>query len=208
MDRLQLAAAAAEARKVHAERVDCLKQQVADERDPKAKRDLLRQLLRLQSLRRPSLRVRRGTQAFAEHAQIHAGGGSYKELRLTLFIATHMRGLAYSPYGDDDQSHACHFLFDCCLYELGLWAVYFYRHLSPDAGKHYTATMPTRAKILTDFLLHVENAELDAATAGKQYELDSETVLSYAKRMYKDTWGTSKKAIGVPPWVPAAVRGR
>ena len=90
MSATQMAAAQAEARQRHADRVAQLQRHVEQTSGVAAKRTLLLELLRLKSLRRPSLRVRRGLQAFAEHAQIHAGGGSFKELRLTLFIATHM----------------------------------------------------------------------------------------------------------------------
>ena len=210
MSNVHLAAALAEAQKVHGERVAALKHDVDNKQDPEAKRELLLQLLRLQSLWRPSLRVRRGFLAFAQHAQIHAGGGSFKHLRLTLFIATHTNGKAFSMYEDDEQTHGCHFLFDCCLYEQGLRAVFFYRHLSPDAGAHYKVTSPGRAKILDEFLRHVLEAELKAAEAGSSYTLDSDTVLMFAKRLYRDAWGSGKaeRAEGVPPWVPAAVRAR
>ena len=207
MSATQMAAAQAEARQRHADRVAQLQRHVEQTSDVAAKRTLLLDLLRLKSLRRPSLRVRRGLQAFAEHAQIHAGGGSFKELRLTLFIATHMEGVMFGPYDDDKQTHACHFLFDCSLYELGVRAIFFNRHLSPDAHAHYKTNAPGRAKIVHDFLAHVEKAELDAAAAGSEYTLDAETVLKFAQRLFKDAWGSGRGA-DVPPWVPAAVRGR
>ena len=61
-----------------------------DESDEKRKLEKLKTLLRLQSLSRPPLRVPRGFQAYAANGQVHAGGGSFEELRLTLFIAMHV----------------------------------------------------------------------------------------------------------------------
>ena len=178
------------------------------ESDEQRKREMVKTLLRLQSLPRPSLRVARGFQAYAEHGQVHAGGGSFEELRLTLFIATHADGKAYFDYSKEDQTHACHFLFDCCLYEKGLRAVFFYRHLSPDAYAHYKLTAESRSDILRNFMDEVSKAELAAFDAGRPYtEPGAELVLKYAKQLFKDSWGNAATS-EVPPWVPAAVRGR
>jgi hypothetical protein len=204
MNDLQKAVAQEEACQLRAERVAKLELRVREASTAEAKRDALNQLLGLQSVARPSVRVPRGLQSFAQHAQIHAGGGSIFELRLTLFIATHTRGLAFAPYEDDAQTHSCQFLFDCCQYELGLRAVFYYRHLSPDADRHYTVTAPGRQKILKAFLAEVQEGELDAVLAGEVYTLDSALLLKYAQKLCKDAWrGEASK---VPPWVPAAVR--
>ena len=195
--------AAAELRKV---RVEELQARVAAATgNAAAQREAQLELLRLQSAP-PPLRVRRGVQAFAQGAQIHAGGGSYHELRLTLFVATHTDAKAITEYGDDKQTHACHYLFDCNLFQEGLRAVFHYRHLSPDAGAHYTTTAPGRANILDKFLAEVREAEVTATLAGGVFTLDEAIVLEAAKRLYRDAWGAGKKPDGVPPWVPAAVR--
>lgn len=209
MNKEQMTAALDEARRVHAERVAELHRRVQHESDEQRKLEMVKMLLRLKSLSRPSLRVPRGFQAYAEHGQVHAGGGSFKELRLTLFIATHADGKAYFDYSKEDQTHACHFLFDCCLYEKGLRAVFFYRHLSPDAYAHYKHTAESRSLILRKFMEEVSAAELAAFAAGKPYvEPDAELVLKYAKQLFKDSWGNNAATSEVPPWVPAAVRGR
>ena len=54
---------------------------------------------------------------------------------------------------------------------------------------------------------HVKKAELDAAVAGTHYAPDQATLFTFAKRLYKDDFGTSKRT-DVPPWVPAALRAR
>lgn len=172
--------------------------------DDVARRAALLQVLRLKGIALASLRAPRGLLGWAHNAQIHCGGGSLRQLRLSLFIASHRRGVAFAPYGGDDQTHACQLLFDLHLYERGLRAVFFNRHLSPDAGKHYTTTAPSRAKIISAFLAEVTEQELTAAQAKQSYTLPDATLLKFAKLLCKDAVG--KNTGGIPPWVPANLR--
>lgn len=158
----------------------------------------LQALLRMRSITgRLPLHVTRGLQAFAENAQVHGGGGSFYALRLTLFIARHLDTVAAAPYGQDDQVHACHILYECWLLPQALQAAFYNRHLSPDAPAHLLDD--DVRKVFSAFLAEVKAGELEAAAAGREYTLPADVLLKHSQALFAKAWTPD---IELPPWVP------